>query len=48
MYTYDKPLVHMVLSNNPLLTVSSGQLNSICCTRTEGSSSLASHFTTGN
>ena len=48
MYTYDKPLADMALSKNPLLTVSSGQLASICCTGTGGSSSLASDFTAGN
>ena len=48
MYTYDKPLVDIALSNNPLLTVSSGQLTSICCTGTGGSSCLVSHFTAGN
>ena len=48
MYTYDKPLVDMVLSNNSLLTVKNGQLASICCTGTGGSSSLASDFTDGN
>ena len=48
MYIYDKPLVDMVLSKNSLLTVSSVQLASICCTGTGGSSSLASDFTAGN
>ena len=48
MYTYDKPLVDMVLSKNSLLTVNNGQFASICCTGTGGSSSLASDFTAGN
>ena len=48
IYSNDKPLAVMALSKNPLLTVSSGQLDCICCIGTGGSSSLASDFTAGN